>query len=125
VTLWLEKSRNNLAMKANIQIESIIAEPGTIVYGFIDGEPTIPEKQIVVKKLQSVYNNRGGFIRYLTEMSEIVEYRQPLAEICDAFGRTIETITAPKKGILWSKSCYPMAFSRSTVCLLGTDISYE
>ena len=93
-------------------------------YGFIDSKPAIPEKQIVVKKLQAIYNDRGGFIKYLAKISDIVEYHQPIADICDPFGRTVETIFAPKKGVLWSKSGFPMAFSGSTICLLGTEISY-
>jgi len=91
-------------------------------YKFINGEPEIPEKQIVVKKLQAINSNRGGFINYLTKIADVLDYRQPIADICDTFGRTIETVLAPKKGILWSTSLYPMTFSGSTIGFLGVDI---
>jgi len=93
-------------------------------YGFIDGEPEIPERQIVVKKLQTIYNKQGGFIKYRARMYDILEYRAPIADICDAFGRTIETATAPKKGVLWAINLYPMAFGGSSIGMLGVDISY-
>lgn len=93
-------------------------------YGFIEGEPDIPEKQIVVRKFQTIYNNRGGFIKYRAKMYNLLEYRAPIADICDAFGRTLETILAPKKGVLWSTNLYPMVPSGSTIGALGIDVSY-
>lgn len=93
-------------------------------YGFIDGTPAIPDGQIVVKKFQEIHNNRGGFIKYRAKMYELLEYRAPVADICDAFGRKLETVTAPKKGVLWSTSLYPMVTSNSRIGTLGVDISY-
>jgi len=93
-------------------------------YGFLDGEPEIPERQIVVRKLQTIYNDRGGFIKYRARMYDLMEYRTPVADICDAFGRTVETITSPKKGVLWSTNLYPMVPSGSRIGTLGIDISY-
>jgi len=93
-------------------------------YGFLDGRPDIPEKQIVVRKFHTIYNNRGGFIKYRARMYDLVEYRAPIADICDAFGRTVETITAPKKGVLWTTNMYPMTPSGSRIGTLGIDVSY-
>ena len=93
-------------------------------YGFLDGDPEIPEKQVVVRKFQSINNNRGGFIKYRARMYDLLEYRAPIADICDAFGRVIETITAPKKGVLWSTNLYPMVPSNSRIATLGIDVSY-
>ena len=47
-----------------------------------------------------------------------------IADICDAFGRTVETITAPKKGVLWTTNMYPMTPSGSRIGTLGIDVSY-
>ncbi|HGJ67188.1 TPA: deacylase [bacterium] len=94
-------------------------------YNFIDGEPDICQRQIVVKKLHSIICNHGGFIKYHASLYDIVEYRQPIADICDVFGRIIETITAPKKGVLWSTNLYPMTFGASIIGFLGIDISYK
>lgn len=93
-------------------------------YGFIEGQIEIPSRQTVVKKLQPIYNNRGGFIKYHAQLYDIVEYRQPIAEICDVFGRSIEKIIAPKKGIMWSKNLHPMTFGQSSIGVLGVDITY-
>jgi predicted deacylase len=93
-------------------------------YGFLDGEPEIPEQQVVVRKFQSIENDRGGFIKYRAKMYDLLKYRDPVADICDAFGRTVETITAPRKGILWSANLYPMVPSGSRIGTLGVDISY-
>jgi hypothetical protein len=93
-------------------------------YGFLDGEPEIPEQQVVVRKFQSIENDRGGFIKYRAKMYDLLEYRDPVADICDAFGRTVENITAPRKGILWSANLYPMVPSGSRIGTLGVDISY-
>lgn len=93
-------------------------------YGFLDGEPEIPEQQVVVRKFHGIENDRGGFIKYRAKMYDLLEYRDPVADICDAFGRTVENITAPRKGILWSTNLYPMVPSGSRIGSLGVDISY-
>jgi hypothetical protein len=93
-------------------------------YGFIDGKPDIPEKQVVVRKFQNINNERGGFIKYRAKMYDLLEYRDPVADICDAFGRTVETVTSPKKGMLWSTNMYPMVPSGSKIGTLGIDVSY-
>ena len=93
-------------------------------YGFLDGEPEIPEEQIVVKKFQSIHSNRGGFIKYRAKIYDLLEYRDPIADICDAFGRVVQTITAPKKGVLWATNLYPMTHSDSRIATLGIDLSH-
>ncbi len=93
-------------------------------YGLIKGEPEIPGKQIIVRDLLTIQNNHGGFIRYRANLYDILEHGEAIADICDVFGKTIETITAPKKGIFWSKNLYPMVFSGSIIGTIGTEISY-
>ncbi len=93
-------------------------------YGFLDGEPEIPERQVVVRKFERIHNNRGGFIKYRAKMYDLLEYRAPVADICDAFGRVVETVTAPKKGVLWATNMYPMTPSGSRIGTLGVDLSY-
>ncbi len=93
-------------------------------YGFLDGEPEIPERQVVVRKFERIPNNRGGFIKYRAKMYDLLEYRAPVADICDAFGRVVETVTSPKKGVLWTTNMYPMTPSGSRIGTLGVDLSY-
>ncbi len=93
-------------------------------YGLIKGEPEIPEKQIVVRKLVAIQNNHGGFIKYRANLYNILEYGDPIADICDVFGRTVETITAPVRGVFWSKNISPIVFSGSNIGTIGVDISF-
>lgn len=93
-------------------------------YDFLDGKPKIPDDQIVVRKFQTIHNNRGGFIKYRAKMYEILDYKTPIADICDVFGRTVETITAPRKGVLWSINLYPMVPSGSSIGVLGVEVSH-
>jgi len=93
-------------------------------YGFIDGDIDIPEKQIVVRKFLNIQNNRGGFIKYHAKIYDMLEYKSPIADICDVFGRPLETITAPRKGVLWGTNLYPMIPSGSKIGTLGIDITY-
>lgn len=93
-------------------------------YDFLDGEPESPGQQTVVRKFQTIYSNRGGFIKYRAKRYDLLEHRAPVADICDAFGRTVETISAPKRGVLWSTNLYPMVPSGSSIGVLGTNVSY-
>ena len=93
-------------------------------YGFVDGTPEIPPSQTIVRRFAEIRNDHGGFIRYRAALGELVEYRQPVADICDAFGRVKETILAPRKGVLWSTSLYPMVTGGSTIGTLGVQVSH-
>lgn len=91
-------------------------------YGFIEGKPEIPDKQVVIRSLQSVYSNHGGFIRYHVDLYDTVKSRSEIADILDVFGRRVEAILSPCNGILWMKNSYPMAFSGSLIATIGTNI---
>jgi predicted deacylase len=93
-------------------------------YGFIEGEPVIPERQIVVDSFTRVMNNRGGFIRYLAQLYDHIETDQPIAEILDVFGDPVEVIKSPKPGVFWSKNLYPMVASGESIGTIGINVTY-
>jgi len=91
-------------------------------YGFIEGELIIPQVHVVVKKFTTIISNRGGFVRYLAKLYDSIEKGQPIAEISDVFGNTLETVKAPKAGIFWSHHLYPMVASGQVIGSLGVDV---
>lgn len=92
-------------------------------YGFLEGEPVIPERQIVVDSFTKVMSNRGGFIRYLVHLYDHIDEGQPIAEILDIFGTQVEVINAPKAGIVWSQHLYPMVASGESIGTLGVNVT--
>jgi len=93
-------------------------------YGFIEGEPVIPKQQIVVDSFTKIMNNRGGFIRYLAQLYDHIETDQPMAEILDVFGNSVEIIKSPKPGVFWSKKLYPMVASGESIGTIGVNVTY-
>jgi len=93
-------------------------------YGFIEGEPIIPQQHVVVKSFATITSNRGGFVRYLSKLYDGIEEGQPIAEISDVFGNRVDIAKAPKAGIFWSHHLYPMVASGQAIGTLGVDVTY-
>lgn len=93
-------------------------------YQFIDGNPEIPDRQIVVNKFVTITSNRGGFVYYKAQLSDKLQARQTIAEIRDVFGKVTEVVRAPEEGIFWAHPTYPMVASGGIIGKIGTPISY-
>jgi len=93
-------------------------------YGFIEGEPKLPDRQIIVDKFVSLCSDQGGFVYYQVDLYDQVEAYQPIAEICDVFGHLRETIRAPESGIFWSRPVYPMVASGESIGKIGIPSGY-
>lgn len=93
-------------------------------YGFIQGEPQIPEKQVVVDGFLSIISNRGGFIEYHADLYDHLQKGDPVVNITDAFGNVLETLHAPQESILWSRTLKPMIASGESVATVGKNIRY-
>jgi predicted deacylase len=91
-------------------------------YGFIQGEPQIPDKQIVVDGFLSIISGRGGFLEYHAALYDHLQKGDPVADITDAFGNVLETLNAPQESILWSRSLKPMVASGESVATVGKNI---
>lgn len=90
----------------------------------IEGEPIIPEKQIVASKLLRVRANRGGFIEYKAGLGNMVEKDEVIAEISNPFGEVSEYITSPEEGVIWALPEYPMLSTGEGVAIIGTQLRY-
>lgn len=93
-------------------------------FGFVDGDPEIPGRQVVIDRFVTLLSNRGGFVHYKANLYDCVEVYQPIAEICDAFGHPQETIRAPESGIFWSHPGYPMVATGASVGKIGIPIQH-
>jgi len=93
-------------------------------YGFIEGEPHVPEKQVVVDGFFTVLSNRGGFIEFHAQKYDHLQKGDPVADITDPFGNVLETLRAPEESIFWSENLRPMVASGEMVATLGKNIRY-
>ena len=93
-------------------------------YGFTEGQPELPEKQVVVDRLIALLSNEGGFIYYKVHLYDYVEAHQPVAHICDVFGHLREVIRAPESGIFWSHPAYPMVATGGAIGKIGISIDH-
>jgi uncharacterized protein len=90
---------------------------------FIDGEPELPEHQVVVNRFVTLLSSEGGFVYYKSKLYDRVEAYQPIAEICNAFGHCREVVRAPESGIFWSHPAYPMVASGGSIGKIGIVVS--
>ena len=93
-------------------------------YGFVKGDPELPKRQVLVDRLITLLSNGGGFIYYKVDLYDYVEAHQPVAEICDVFGKLREVVRAPEHGIFWSHPAYPMVATGGTIGKIGIPIDY-
>jgi predicted deacylase len=93
-------------------------------YGFIPGEPHIPEKQVVVNGFLTVLSNRGGFVEFHAQRYDHLQKGDPIADVTDPFGNVLETLRAPEESIFWSENLRPMVASGEMVATLGKNIRH-
>jgi uncharacterized protein len=65
----------------------------------IDGEPSIPGPQIIAIGREITRAKRSGLLRLKVRIGDAIADGQAVAEICDVFGQTIETVRCIKGGI--------------------------
>ena len=93
-------------------------------YGFLEGSPRIPERQVVVEGFSTVLSSRGGIVEYRAALYDHLQKGDAVADITDAFGNVLETLTAPQESIVWSRTVRPMVASGESVGTLGKGIRY-
>lgn len=71
-----------------------------IAMGMLDGEPEVPEPPRGFDGFSIVHASRGGGLRTLVELRDEVRPGQPIAEVGDVFGRTVERLEAPVAGFV-------------------------
>lgn len=93
-------------------------------YDMIEGEPIIPERQVVTRKHRTVLCNRGGFLAFRQSLGALVQKGDVLAEIRDPFGHVVEEVKAPVDGVLWSHPPYPMVSTGQRIATIGAQVRY-
>jgi predicted deacylase len=93
-------------------------------YGFVNGSPRIPERQVVVEGFINVVSNRGGIVEYRAALYDHLQKGDPVADITDPFGNVLETLKASQEAIFWSKTLRPMVASGESIGTLGRGIRY-
>ena len=93
-------------------------------YGFIEGRPQTPRRQIVVDGFLSLLAARGGFLEYRAALYDHLQKGDPVADVTDPFGRVLETVYAPQDSIFWARSLRPMVATGEAVAMLGKNIRF-
>ena len=93
-------------------------------FGFISGEPNIPERQIVVDGFLTLLSDRGGFVEYHASLYDHLQKGDPVADVTDAFGNVLERIVSPQEAIFWSSRLKPMVASGEGVATIGKNVRY-
>ncbi|MDE0299748.1 MAG: succinylglutamate desuccinylase/aspartoacylase family protein [Candidatus Poribacteria bacterium] len=93
-------------------------------YGFAEGDPVLPERQVLVDRLMPLLSNEGGFVYYKVGLYDDVAAHQPVAEVRDAFGNLREVIRATESGIFWSHPVYPRVVTGGVIGTIGIPVDY-
>lgn len=68
--------------------------------GIATGEPEVPETQRVFRTITLVHAREGGALRWHVDLENEVTKGQPIAELVDVFGQTVETLVSPMDGFV-------------------------
>jgi len=90
----------------------------------LPGDPLIPDRQVVVDGFLTLLSNRGGFLEYRASLYDLLEKGDPVADVTDAFGNVLETLTAPEESVFWSRALKPMVASGEFVGTMGKNVRY-
>ena len=77
-------------------------------YDMIEGEPTAPPFQTVIRKTTWVRAERGGVLKYYVAPGDVVKKGQCLADCLDIFGGEETHINAPQDGVIVGMATMPM-----------------
>lgn len=89
-------------------------------YGFTDGAPTRPHKQIRATGFREIYAGRGGLVDFTVGLGDPVETGDRLFAVTDVFGAVKEVVEAPASGIVWRARRLPMVATGEQVMKIGT-----
>ncbi len=90
----------------------------------VEGKPSIPDRQTVVDGFLTLLSNRGGIVEYRTQLYEVLQKGDPVADITDPLGEVLETLVAPEESVVWSRALRPMVATGEVVGTLGKNIRH-
>lgn len=68
--------------------------------GMMEGEPAVPDRQRAFRTITLVHAREGGALRWHVDLEDEVTKGQPIAELVDVFGETVETLVSPMDGFV-------------------------
>ena len=68
--------------------------------GMEQGDPDVPKEQRIFRTITLVHAERGGGLRMSVDLGDEVEKGQPIGEVVDVFGRTVEQLVASTAGFI-------------------------
>ncbi|MDY6765400.1 MAG: succinylglutamate desuccinylase/aspartoacylase family protein [Halobacteria archaeon] len=91
-------------------------------YGFLDGEPSLPQRQVKATGFDTMYPDYGGLLNYHVDLYDKVEEGDPLFDVTDMFGDVKETVEANNEGVVWRTRRLPMVSTGEYVMSIGTGL---
>ncbi len=94
--------------------------------GVLSGEPARPSTYTILTGYRIVTNSRGGFFEAHVKPGGRIKEGSVLGKILDAYGDTVETLTAPAGAeIVLGVSTYPAAPTGGWLFEVGTGLSQD
>jgi predicted deacylase len=91
-------------------------------YGFIDGDPSLPEEQFRASDFEVIHSDRGGLVDLETGLYERVENGDVLFGVTDIFGETKTKAKSPADGVVWRRRRLPMVATGEYVMSVATGL---
>lgn len=91
-------------------------------YGFIDGDPSLPEEQFRASDFEVIHSDRGGLVDLETGLYERVENGDVLFDVTDIFGETKTKAKSPADGVVWRRRRLPMVATGEYVMSVATGL---
>jgi predicted deacylase len=91
-------------------------------YGFIDGDPSLPEEQFRASDFEVIHSDRGGLVDLETGLYERVENGDVLFRVTDIFGETKTKAKSPADGVVWRRRRLPMVATGEYVMSVATGL---
>lgn len=122
--IWVECGKNGIPTTHDIDVhyDGVIAAMQSV--GMLAGEPARPEQIRLDGRRHQVNASRSGVWRPAVNEGDIVERGQPLGELTDYFGQSIERYTAPERlSCCTTGRALPSTMSGGRTATIGTRAS--
>ncbi|MCA9133032.1 MAG: succinylglutamate desuccinylase/aspartoacylase family protein [Planctomycetales bacterium] len=87
--------------------------------GMIDGEPVIPQHQLVLTKTKWLRAERGGFLQFHVKPGDAIEKNQAVATNTNLLGVEKSVLYSPYAGVILGMTTLPAVTPGEPICNLG------
>jgi predicted deacylase len=105
VSILAEAGGNGEMTEADISLHSDGVRNVMRYIGMMEGKPVVLTPRLLAIGWHNIRAGRSGLLRLKVGIGDKISEGQEVAEVCDVFGRTVETIRATKVGLamlVWS-----------------------